>query len=144
MDHRSVKNIWNVCLFKIKNIIHLTSLLLLYPQSSPATILPSSPVPLSSKKVGASLGIFLSCYFTSVWGEALPLPLRLDKQQILWYPLLKLFGTHMKTQLCICYISLGRPMSSPCIAFYSWISLSETQVSRLVDSISLPVKFLVH
>jgi hypothetical protein len=38
-----------------------------------------------------------------------------DKEQLFRYPLLQLFGTHIKNKLYIC---IGRPKSSPCMLFF--------------------------
>ena len=36
-----------------------------------------------------------------------------------------------------------RPSSSPCMFFGWWSSLRESQGSRLVDSVALPIEFLI-
>jgi hypothetical protein len=55
---------------------------------------------------------------------------------------LQLFRTHMKTKLHTCYLWVGRHRSSLCIFFGRWFRLWESQGSRLVDAVVLPVEFL--
>ena len=106
--------------------ILLTALFPVTGSHNPPPTNPSFPSPLSgwgslrytptlAQRVSSRLGA--SPNTETRQGSSAGRTYQMYRQQLLRYPPLQLFETHMKTKLHICYICGGRHWSSPCMLF---------------------------